>query len=105
MSDLEWKKTFVTRSKKFDTPVIPVFVDGALSKRFYRLAKIRTFFGIKANIEMLYLVDEQYRQKNKTINIYFGEAIPPSVFDKSKKDKEWANWVKDIVYKLKPSSK
>ncbi|MFT6747825.1 MAG: putative hemolysin, partial [Glaciecola sp.] len=45
ISDLEWKKTFVTRSKKFDTPVIPVFVDGALSKRFYRLAKIRTFFG------------------------------------------------------------
>jgi len=105
ISDLEWKKTFITRAKKFDTPVIPVFVDGELSKRFYRLAKIRTFFGIKANIEMLYLVDEQYRQKNKTINIYFGKAIPASTFDKSQNDKGWANWVKDIVYTLKHTLK
>ncbi|MFT6715895.1 MAG: putative hemolysin [Saprospiraceae bacterium] len=104
ISDLEWKKTFVTRSKKFDTPVIPVFVDGSLSKRFYRLAKIRTLFGIKTNIEMLYLVDEQYRQKNKVINIYFGKPIPSSTFDKSKNDKSWAMWVKDIVYKLKKAS-
>jgi putative hemolysin len=101
ISDLEWKKTFITRSKKFDTPVIPVFVDGSLSKRFYLLAKIRTFLGIKANIEMLYLVDEQYRQKNKVINIYFGKPIPSSTFDKSKNDKNRAMWVKDLVYKLK----
>jgi putative hemolysin len=105
IADLDWKKTFITRAKKFDSPVIPVFVDGELSKRFYRLAKIRTFFGVKANIEMLYLVDEQYRQKNKTINIYFGKAIPASTFDKSKNDKGWANWVKDIVYTLKQSAK
>ena len=102
---MEWKKTFVTRAKKFNTPVVPVFVDGALSPRFYRIAKIRTFFGIKANIEMLYLVDEQFRQQNKTINIYFGEAIPSTAFDKSKNDKGWAMWVKDIVYTLKKAVK
>lgn len=101
IGDLEWKKTFITRSRKFNSPIVPLFVDGKLSKRFYRLAKIRTFLGIKANIEMLYLVDEQFRQKNKTINIYVGKPIQPSTFDKSKKDKNWANWVKDIVYMLK----
>jgi putative hemolysin len=105
IGDLEWKKTFITRAKKFDTPVVPVFVDGALSARFYRISKIRTFFGIKANIEMLYLVDEQFRQKDKTINIYFGEAIPASTFDKSKNDKGWAMWVKDVVYTLKNAVK
>lgn len=104
IGDLEWKKTFISRAKKFNRPVVPVFVDGCLSKKFYRLAKIRTFFGVKANIEMLYLVDEQFRLKNKTIHIYFGEPIASSTFDETKSDKHWANWVKNIVYNLKQVS-
>lgn len=101
VEDLEWKKTFVTRSKKFDVPVVPVFVDGELSKFFYRLSNLRSKFGLKANIEMLYLADEQFQQKDKVIDIYFGKPIPSSTFDKTKTDKEWAEWVKKIVYNLK----
>lgn len=101
IEDLEWKKTFVTRSKKFDVPVVPVFVDGALSNFFYNLSNIRAKFGLKANLEMLYLADEQFKQKDKKIDIYFGKPIPSATFDASKTDKEWAEWVKKIVYNLK----
>ena len=103
IKDLEWKKTFVTRAKKFERNVIPVYIDGELTKFFYRLSNFRTKIGIKANIEMLYLVDELYKQENKTMLIKFGEPIPYTTFDTSKKDIEWAQWVKNKVYDLKAS--
>ena len=36
--DLEWKKTFVSRAKKYNKPVVPVHLDGELTKFFYNLA-------------------------------------------------------------------
>ncbi|MBI3135017.1 MAG: 1-acyl-sn-glycerol-3-phosphate acyltransferase [Bacteroidetes bacterium] len=101
VEDLEWKKTFVTRSKKFRRDVIPVYIDGRLSNWFYGLANFRKFIGIKANIEMLYLVDELFQQRNKTITVKFGKPIPHAAFDKSKSDPEWAEWVKAKVYEMR----
>lgn len=99
--DLTWKKTFVTRSKKYDKTIIPVLIDGELSNFFYNLFKIRKFMGIKANIEMLYLVNELYKQKHKRIHIKFGEAIFASDLDDSKTDAAWAEHIKSKVYELK----
>lgn len=100
IEDLEWKKTFITRSKKYQRPVIPVHIDGELTSFFYRLSNFRTKIGIKANIEMLYLVDELFKQKGKTLRIKFGKSISYDTFDKSKKDLEWAQWVKNKTYAL-----
>lgn len=100
IKDLEWKKTFVTRAKKYKRPVIPVRIEGRLSNFFYRISNFRKRIGIKANIEMLYLIDEQFKQENKTIELKFGKPISYKTFDKSKKDIEWAQWVKDKVYNL-----
>ncbi|MEX1191237.1 MAG: 1-acyl-sn-glycerol-3-phosphate acyltransferase [Brumimicrobium sp.] len=99
--DLKWRKTFITRSKKYNKTIIPVYIDGALSSFFYNLYKIRKFLGIKANIEMLYLVNELYKQNNKQIKICFGAPIEASQFDNSKNDAEWAEFVKAKVYDLK----
>lgn len=101
VEDLEWKKTFVTRAKKFQKPVIPVFLDGELSNFFYRLSAFRSGVGIQSNIEMLYLVDELFRQKGKTLPLRFGKSISYNVFDRSKQDLEWAAWVKAKTYALK----
>ena len=101
IQDLEWKKAFITQAKKHDKVIVPVYVEGSLTNFFYNLSNFRTTIGIKANIEMLYLAKETFKQKNKTIKIIFGEPIEPSFFDKSKHDKEWAMWVKDKVYQLK----
>ena len=100
--DLEWKKTFVTQAKKYNKPVVPVHLDGALSPFFYRLAKLRKTLGLRVNIEMLYLVDELFKQKNKTIRITFGKPLEAGHFTSEKSDKQWAQWVKEQVYNLKP---
>jgi len=100
IKDLEWKKSFVTRAKKNNLPVIPVFVEGQNSAFFYNLALWRKRLGITANLEMFYLVDEMYKQKNKTITVIFGEPIPAVSFDKNYSDTEWAGKVKEKVYRL-----
>lgn len=101
IKDLEWKKTFVTRSRQHTRDVIPVFIDGHNTNFFYNFAYWRKRIGIKSNIEMFYLVDEMYKQKGQVINITFGKPIPHTTFDKRFTDYEWAQKVKDFVYTLK----
>ena len=50
---------------------------------------------------MLFLVDEMFKQTGKTITMHFGETIPWETFDKSKSDTEWADTVKQMVYKIR----
>ncbi len=98
--DLEWKKTFVSKAKKYHREIIPTHIDGRNSNFFYNLANLRKFLGLKVNFEMLYLVDEMYKQKNKTIKVKFGKPISYKTFDNTLKDAQWAEKVKQIVYKL-----
>lgn len=98
--DLEWKKTFITKARSTQRDIVPVFISGQNSKRFYRLAQVRKFFRIGFNIEMMYLVDEAYRLKDKHIKMIFGKPIPYTTFDKRFRDVEWAQKVKDYVYTL-----
>jgi len=98
--DLEWKKTFISKAKKFKRDVIPVYIRGRNSNFFYNLANWRVRLGIKANIEMLYLVDEMFKQKDKEILIRFGTPVPYQFFDNSRKDAEWAAYMKEHVYSL-----
>jgi putative hemolysin len=102
IADLEWKKTFVSQARKYQKPVVPVYIEGHNSNFFYNLARLRRFLGIKANIEMFYLVDEMFAQKGKTIRMHFGEPIAYDTFDRSRKDGEWAAWVREQVYRMRP---
>lgn len=99
--DLDWKKTFITKAKKYNKPVVPVHISGRLSNRFYRIARLRKFLGIKMNLEMLLLAKETIDQSGNTILVKYGKPIMPDQFDKSKKDHEWAYEVKSTVYDLK----
>lgn len=105
VQDLKWRKTFVTRSKKHNKTILPVYLDGELSNFFYRLHRFRETLGIKANVEMLYLVNELYKQKNKHIGIVFGKPIFAKDLDQSKTDQQWADFIKEEVYKLKSKLK
>lgn len=99
--DLEWKNTFIKKAIKHKRDIIPVFITARNSNFFYNLANFRKRIGIKANIEMLYLVDEMYKQKNKEITITFGKPIPFSAFDKKHSTMEWSQLVKQHVYALR----
>jgi putative hemolysin len=103
--DLEWKKSFIQKSVKYQRDIIPFYVEGHNTRWFYSLAKMRKFLGLKWNIEMFYLPDETFRHKNKTFTIHFGAPIPYQTFDHSKNNDEWANWVKKIVYSLSKPEK
>ncbi len=49
---------------------------------------------------MLFLVDEMYKNRNKTFTIKIGEPIPWQTFDRSRSDQEWAAYVREKVYQL-----
>jgi len=99
--DLQWHKSFISKSIQYKRDVVPAYFSGRNSDFFYNLSNIRNFLGIRANIEMLYLVDELFKQKGKAIDLVFGEAIPWQTFDKSRSAAEWAEWVKEKSYALK----
>ncbi|HEU4719528.1 MAG TPA: glycerol acyltransferase, partial [Bacteroidia bacterium] len=98
--DLEWKKSFISKSVQYHRNIIPTYVDGKNSAFFYNLALWRKRLGIKANIEMFYLADEMFRQKNKTITIIFDKPVSPHVFDRSKSHRDWAQEMKKHVYAI-----
>ncbi len=100
ITDLEWKKTFLSMARKFDRDILPVHISGRNSDFFYNLARLRKKIGIKANIEMVYLVDEMFKQDNKDIVITFGKPISVNTFDKRFKDKEWSSVLRNHVYGL-----
>lgn len=101
IKDLEWKKTFISKARKYRRPIIPIYFGGRLTNRFYRLANLRKFLGIRFNIEMMYLVDEMFYQQGMHIDIIIGKPIDPSTLTRDKSDQEWAQWVKEKVYQLK----
>lgn len=98
--DLEWKKTFITKSVQYHRDIIPVHFSGRNSERFYNIARWCKRLHLKFNIAMLYLADEMYKNQGKTFTVTFGEPIPWQTFDKSKTPHEWAQWVKEKVYQL-----
>jgi 1-acyl-sn-glycerol-3-phosphate acyltransferase len=100
IQDLPWQKNFIIKAVQYKRDIIPVHVSGRNSKFFYRLASLRKFFGIKWNLEMLYLPDETYKQRNKTFTFTIGKSIRHEVFDHSNTPLEWAAKVRELVYRL-----
>lgn len=101
VKDLVWKKTFVTYSKEYDRTIIPIYIDGRLSRFFYGLSKFRSAIGIKTNIEMLYLANELFKQRNRHFEFIVGEPIPASALGNSDNDAEQAQEIKAKVYELR----
>jgi putative hemolysin len=100
VKDLEWKKTLIARSTKYKRDIIPVHISGQLSNFFYTFANIRKALWIKSNLEMLYLSDETFKQKGKKFVLTFGKPIPYKQFDKSLTQYQWAQKVKEHIYRI-----
>jgi 1-acyl-sn-glycerol-3-phosphate acyltransferase len=100
IKDLQWHKSFITKSVQHRRDIVPAFFSGRNSNFFYNLSNLRKLMGLKANIEMLYLADEMFKQKDKEIRLVFGKPIPWETFDKTKSALEWADWVKSKTYDL-----
>ena len=96
--DLEWQKNCIQRAREYQRDIVPIYFEGRNSRFFYALALIRKILHIKLNIEMLYLVDEMYGAHGKHFKVHVLPPIPYSTFDNSRSPKEWAQYVKSIVY-------
>ena len=101
IKDLPWKKWFVTNAVSQERDVVPIFFKGQNSNFFYNFAYIREKLGIKFNIELVYLPDELFKSKGKKYEIYFGKPIPWQTFNSDKNPRQWAQYVKDLVYEIK----
>lgn len=100
IEDLRWQKSVIVKARSHKRDIVPVYFSGKNSNFFYNLANIRVFLGIKSNIEMIYLPDEMFRQKDQQIDLVFGSPIPWQSFDRSRSYPEWADWLKKKSYEL-----
>ena len=100
--DLPWNKTFITKSVQHQRDVVPIYFSGRNSNKFYTIANICKMLGLKFNLAMLYLVDELFKNQHKTFEVHIGRPIPWQTCDRSRTATQWAAYVQDIVYQLKP---
>ena len=100
IKDLEWGKSFISNAIKYQRDIVPIHVSGRNSNFFYGLANWRKRLGVKANLEMLYLVDESWKNCHSKITITFGKPIPYTSFTKEKSRDAWAADVKKKAYAL-----
>ena len=98
--DLDWKKTFISKSKEYHRDIVPTHIDGHNTRFFYNLARLRKRLKIKVNIEMAFLADEFFKQRNQTLTIVFGKPIPYQTFDNRHTDAEWAEILRCFSYNL-----
>ncbi|MDR1342114.1 MAG: 1-acyl-sn-glycerol-3-phosphate acyltransferase [Prevotellaceae bacterium] len=105
ITDLPWRKSFVKMAVEHRRSVVPMFFEGRNSSFFYSLATWRRRLGIKANLEMLYLADELFKQRNSCFKLYIGEPIPPETFSKEKNMSGWSDFVRQKAYALRENSK
>ena len=101
IQDLEWKKTIIQKAKEYQRDIIPVFFEGRNSARFYRIANLRKWLGIKVNLEMILLPDEMVRQKGNQFTVTFGDPVSYKTFDSSKTPQEWASWLRQKTMEMR----
>lgn len=100
VTEMPWKKMFITQSRKFGRDVVPVHISGFNSKRFFFFTKLSTFLKLKFNLGMIFLVDELFNKRGEEFVITFGKPVPYTAFDRSKTDLQWAAEIKDQVEAL-----
>jgi len=101
--DLEWRKTAVTLARKHKLPVVPLYIEGRLSERFYQTYTWRKRLGIHANIEMLFLPDEMYRLRGSQVTLHLGAPVLPDRLANGEGDQVWTQRLRDLVYSLAPT--
>ena len=90
----------MTKSKAYQRDIVPVHIEGRNSNFFYNLARLRKSLGIKVNIEMAFLVDEFFKQRNKQLTITFGKPISYQTLDHRYSDAQWAEKLRTFSYQL-----
>lgn len=100
IQDTPWKNNFLKKAYASRRTIVPIFVEGRLSNFFYGLHRVRKALGVKANIEMLWLVDEMFAQHDRHFRIRVGEPIALSDLQAVGDLDEQTEWVRKKCYDL-----
>ncbi|MDR1591916.1 MAG: 1-acyl-sn-glycerol-3-phosphate acyltransferase [Prevotellaceae bacterium] len=100
IADFEWKKMFVAKARQYGRDVVPVHITGRNSNFFYNLSAVRRALGVKFNLELLFLPDEMFKQRNNAIQITVGTPVAWQTFDRSYSDFQWAQKIRRMVYDM-----
>jgi putative hemolysin len=98
--DRAWQKSFISRAIACQRDVVPFYFHGGNSNLFYNIHHIRMIFGIKLNIELALLPREMFLKQNQTVRFKIGKPIPWQRFDSSHTHVEWAQKVREHVYRM-----
>ena len=100
VTEMPWKKMFITQARKYERDVVPVHISGHNSKWYFFLSWLSRTLKLKMNIGMLYLVDELFNKAGEEFVITFGKPLPYTSFDSSRTDLQWADHMKNTVKEL-----
>lgn len=100
IKDPLWQTNFVKRAVASKRDVVPVYFEGQLSRRFYRISRWRKVFGIKANMEMFTLVDEMFAQKGKHFTMRFGTPVSWQELEKAHSLRQATEMLRKNTYNL-----
>ncbi len=101
--DPVWLKTFITKAITSGRDIIPVHINGRNSGFFYFIANLRKFLGIKTYLETMLLPGEMIKQRNSTFTLTIGRVIPFTGLTSERTPQQWAQYIKEIVYRLPES--
>lgn len=100
VQDAPWQKSFITKAVLSKRDIVPFYFDGGNSRLFYSIYKLRNKLGISANLELMLLPREMFKKRNKTVSLVIGKPIPWESFNSSATHYEWAQKVREHVYKI-----
>ncbi|MBR5300094.1 MAG: 1-acyl-sn-glycerol-3-phosphate acyltransferase [Bacteroidales bacterium] len=100
VTEMPWKKMFITQARKFERDVVPIHISGYNSRRFFFFTKLSMFLKLKFNLGMIFLVDELFNKRGQEFVITFGKPVSYTTFDKTRTDLQWAAEIKDQVEAL-----
>lgn len=95
--DRTWHSSFVKIAKRNNMPVVIIYTDGQLSKRFFRLQRIQG----KSSLASVLLPDEMFKMAGKTLRMVVSKPIDPSVFTDDVSNTEWALRLRQYCYNLR----
>jgi len=105
IQDCAWQKSFITKAVEAKRDIVPFYIGGRNSRKFYFISALRRLLGIKLNFELLLLPREMFNKKNKTVKVIIGQPIPWQTFDNSLTRDEWAKRIRRHVYDMGQNDK
>ena len=100
VQDIPWRTNFLKKAAASQRLIVPLFVEGELSRFFYRFNRLRMALGVKFNIEMLWLPDEMLRQRGKHFRIVAGDPVPVAELQRLGSLRKQADYLRTKTYFL-----